>query len=42
MKKDFYYNIVKDWDTKHNIKINTYDMEVHNEVKTTVNVGVEF
>ena len=41
-KKDFYYNIVKDWATKHNIKINTYDMEVHNEVKTTVNVGVEF
>ena len=41
-KKDFYYNIVKEWADKHNIRINTYDMEVHNEVKTTVNVGVEF
>ena len=41
-KKEFYYNIVKEWADKHNIRINTYDMEVHNEVKTTVNVGVEF
>lgn len=35
-KKEFYYNIVKDWATKHNIKINTYDMSVYNEEKANL------
>ena len=35
-KKEFYYNIVKNWADKHNIKINTYDMAVYNEKKSTL------
>ena len=35
-KKEFYYNIVKEWADKHNISIDTYDMKVYDENKIAI------
>ena len=35
-KKEFYYNIVKEWADKHNIAIDTYDMKVYDENKIAI------